>query len=270
MATYAIGDIQGCFATLQKLLEYIEFDPAKDSLWFTGDLVNRGPQSLATLRYVKQLGNKHRTVLGNHDLHLLALAHNAHPGWKDDTLSDILTAPDRDELLAWLASRPFLHYDKTLKYCLVHAGLAPAWSLSTAQALAEEMSRVLQSDTAADFFKNMYGDTPLQWTENLTGFDRWRCITNYFTRMRFCNADGSLDLTYKGNLASRPQTLLPWFNTPHRQNAELNIIFGHWAELNGVTHTPHVYALDTGCVWGFTLTAYCLETQKYSNCQRVY
>jgi bis(5'-nucleosyl)-tetraphosphatase (symmetrical) len=262
MATYAIGDIQGCFATLEKLLTHINFNTTTDSLWFTGDLVNRGPQSLETLRFVKQLGNNHHTVLGNHDLHLLAVAHGAHPGWKEDTLTAILEAPDKHELLDWLSAQPLIHHDAKLGYTMVHAGLAATWDLTQALALADEVSQTLQSKQADDFYTHMYGNEPDQWKNGLTGWDRLRCITNYFTRARFCYPDGSLELENKGTLESHPEALMPWFNVPHRKNADLEIVFGHWAALGGVTSTPKAYALDTGCIWGFSLTAMRLEDQK--------
>lgn len=254
MPTYAIGDIQGCFEPLQRLLEKIQFDPAQDTLWFTGDIVNRGPASLATLRFIKQLKNK-IVVLGNHDLHLLAVAHGAHVGWPDDTLQDILTAPDRDELLAWLQQQPILHFDK---YLLVHAGLAPSWDLLTAQKLAREVETALQ-DNAKEFFHHMYGNQPNQWHEDLTGWNRLRCITNYFTRARFCYADGSLELHKKGKTAEK---LFPWFQLPERASRDIPILFGHWAALGGETHTANTFALDTGCVWKHCLTAMRLEDQQ--------
>jgi bis(5'-nucleosyl)-tetraphosphatase (symmetrical) len=262
MASYAIGDIQGCFSALTRLLDHINFDAAKDILWFTGDLVNRGPQSLETLRFVKQLGSQHRMVLGNHDLHLLALAHQAHSGWRDDTLSAVLTAPDRDELLTWLAAQPLIQYDVELDYCMVHAGLASSWDLATAMALSNEVGRVIQSDKASEFYHHMYGNQPDQWNESLQGWDRLRCITNFFTRSRFCYMDGSLELTHKGTLDSHPEELMPWFQVPDRVSEDLRIVFGHWAALGGVTDTARMFALDTGCVWGFSLTAMRLEDQE--------
>lgn len=255
MATYAIGDIQGCFEPLQRLLAKIQYDPNQDTLWFTGDMVNRGPASLHTLRFIKQLDNK-QIVLGNHDLHLLAVAHGAHAGWPEDTFTDILTAPDRDELLSWLKQQPLLHYDEKLGYLMVHAGLASSWDLVTAQKLACEVETILKSPSAIEFFRSMYGDFPNQWNNNLIGWDRLRCITNYFTRARFCHPDGSLALEKKGKIA---ENLLPWFQLPNRTTADLNILFGHWAALGGVTHTPRVFALDTGCIWGYCLTAMRLE-----------
>lgn len=262
MATYAIGDLQGCLTPLEKLLTKIHFDPASDTLWFTGDLVNRGTQSLQTLRFVKNLGAQHRIVLGNHDLHLLALAHHAHPGWEDDTLTDIFNAPDRLELLSWLQQQPLIQNDESLGYTMVHAGLAPGWTLQAALALAQEVQTVLQSEQATEFFQHMYGNLPDQWCEDLRGWDRLRCITNYFTRARFCYADGRLELEEKGNLAAQTKKLMPWFQAPNRLNANLKIIFGHWAALAGVTNTPNTFALDTGCVWGFCLTAMRLEDKQ--------
>jgi bis(5'-nucleosyl)-tetraphosphatase (symmetrical) len=257
MSTYAIGDIQGCLDPLLRLLDHIAFNPAEDTLWFTGDLVNRGPASLETLRFIKELGNK--IVLGNHDLHLLAVAHGAHEGWAEDTLSDILTAHDKIELLEWLRHQQLMHHEN--EFTLVHAGIAPMWDLATALSLAAEVESTLRSDNAGMYFQHMYGNHPKKWDNSLEGFDRLRCITNYFTRMRFCYADGSLDLKNKGTLASHTADTMPWFQVPHRQNTDLNILFGHWAALAGVTHTPKVFALDTGCVWGYCLTAMRLEEQ---------
>ena len=262
MTTYAIGDIQGCFSALEKLLEKIHFDPTQDVLWFTGDLVNRGPQSLETLRFIKNLGKQQRTVLGNHDLHLLAIDQGYHPGWRDDTLIPILQAPDREELLDWLAQQPLLHHDAELDFVMVHAGLAPAWNLATAQQLAHEVEIVLQSNQRNLLLENLYGNEPIQWDVNLTGWNRLRCIINYFTRVRFCHADGSLELKTKEHTSKAPPDLLPWFQDPLRKTQTVNIIFGHWAALGGVTNTPHTFALDTGCVWGNCLTAMRLEDQQ--------
>jgi bis(5'-nucleosyl)-tetraphosphatase (symmetrical) len=258
MPTYAIGDIQGCYSALQDLLTLIQFDKNNDTLWFTGDLVNRGPQSLETLRFIKSLGKKQITVLGNHDLHLLAVSHGAHSGSPDDTLQEILAAPDRDELLQWLSQQPLLHHDDSSGFIMVHAGLAASWDLDLAKQLAHEVEQVLQSENNHDFFRHMYGNHPDLWDANLTGYDRLRCITNYFTRARFCYPDGRLELKNKGKV-EHAEKLIPWFNVPDRKNKNLKIIFGHWAALGGVTNTPNVFALDTGCIWGFTLTAMRLE-----------
>lgn len=259
---YAIGDVQGCFSILQKLLDHIQFEPSKDRLWFCGDLVNRGPQSLETLRFIKQLGNQHIVVLGNHDLHLLALYHHAHPGWKEDTLQPILTAPDCDELMHWLSQKPLFYHDPSSDFVMVHAGLAPSWDLQTAKRLAHEVEAMIRSNEASDFFHHMYGNEPERWSEQLRGWDRLRCITNYFTRCRFCHRDGRLELKSKGTLKSSSDDLIPWFDVKSRVNAELKILFGHWAALGGVTNVPNTYALDTGCVWGYKLTAMRLEDEK--------
>lgn len=261
MSTYAIGDIQGCFFALQQLLTRIQFNPQHDTLWFTGDLVNRGPDSLATLRFIKSLGDKHRIVLGNHDLHLLAVAAGAHAGWEEDTLTPILQAPDRDELLTWLSQQPLLHYDAQLGYAMAHAGLAPTWDLDTALRLAQEVESAVRSTHARDFFSHMYSNQPEKWSETLTGWERLRCITNYFTRMRFCHVDGSLELKNKTNITEHID-VMPWFLVPQRVNTSVKIIFGHWAALGGVTHTENTFAIDTGCVWGYELTAMRLEDQQ--------
>lgn len=265
MATYAIGDIQGCFFALEKLLEKIQFDPANDVLWFTGDLVNRGPQSLETLRFVKNLGKQQKIVLGNHDLHLLALAHEAHAGWPDDTLASILKAGDRDELIDWLLHQPLLHHDETLGYTMIHAGLAHNWDLTLAKKLAHEVETILQSDQRKEFFLHMYGNEPTAWNENLSGWDRIRCIVNYLTRVRFCYPDGRMELKTKENVRADQTDLIPWFKIPDRRNANLKLIFGHWAALGGVTNTLNTFALDTGCIWGYCLTAMRLNDQAYFN-----
>jgi bis(5'-nucleosyl)-tetraphosphatase (symmetrical) len=259
MATYAIGDVQGCFEPLQRLFDQIQFNPEHDTAWFTGDIVNRGPQSLETLRFIKQLGKAQRMVLGNHDLHLLAVAMHAHQGWKEDTFQDILTAPDRDDLIHWLQYQPLLHLDESLGYLMIHAGLAPSWDLSTARTLAYEIESALRSEHAVSFLQHMYGNHPAHWDEQLTGWDRLRCITNYLTRARFCHPDGQLELDKKGKNSPH---LIPWFNVEHRQPIPVNILFGHWAALGGITNTARVFALDTGCVWGRALTAMRLEDKK--------
>lgn len=264
MSHYAIGDVQGCYDALRRLLDKIQFSPEKDTLWFTGDLVNRGPQSLKALRFIKSLGAKHRVVLGNHDLHLLAVAAGAHPGWKEDTLQDILQADDREALLSWLKTLPLLHHDENLNYVMVHAGLAPSWDLKTAKALSLEVSNILQSDSSAIFLKEMYGDTPDQWSDHLTGWNRLRCITNFFTRVRFCDANGRIDLSNKSDDSHR-KDWLPWFKIPDRRSEDCRILFGHWAALAGVTNTANVYALDTGCVWGYCLTAMRLDDEMRVN-----
>lgn len=258
MSTYAIGDVQGCFSALEKLLTHINFDASKDVLWFAGDIVNRGSQSLEVLRFIKKLGEKHIVVLGNHDLNLLAVAYGVREKHKYDTLDAVLAAPDRDELLDWLRYRPLIHFDKQKNMALVHAGLASVWSIEQALSLASEVEYALQHDVLT-LIKTMYGDQPEKWNDHLTGDERLRCIINYCTRMRFCHKDGRLNLSYKGEIENKPADLTPWFEMPARKNANIDILFGHWAALNGKTNTPHIFALDTGCAWGHCLTALRLE-----------
>lgn len=261
MATFVIGDVQGCFQQLERLLSHIKFDPFSDTLWFAGDLVNRGPDSLSVLRFVRSLGDKHITVLGNHDLHLLAVAKGAAKLHREDTLYDILEAADCDQLLEWLLQRPLIHYDKEVNAVLTHAGIAPYWTIGKAVLLANEVENQLQSKDATAFLQVIYGNKPDLWDDTLTGYDRLRCIVNYFTRMRLCDAEGRLDFNYTGGLANCPPNLYPWFLVPHRFDEQVDILFGHWAALNGEVTVPYINALDTGCVWGNTLTAMCVETK---------
>jgi len=259
MTTWAIGDVQGCFDALQALLEKIHFDRARDRLWFTGDLVNRGPASLETLRFVKDLGERAVTVLGNHDLHLLAAAHGHARHSKHDTFDDVLAAPDRDELLDWLRRRPLLHHDAELGWTLIHAGLLPQWDLADAQRLATEADNVLRGPGMVDFFAHMYGDIPDHWREELRGHERTRVIVNAFTRLRYCDREGAMDLRFKGALGDQPPDLVPWFQAPHRRSRDARIVFGHWSTL-GPYDGDNVLALDSGCLWGRLLTAARLES----------
>jgi len=260
MAVYAIGDVQGCYAPMQQLLARLRFDPARDRLWFTGDLVNRGPQSLEVLRFVKSLEDRAVCVLGNHDLHLLAVAAGTAKSGKRDTLDDILRAPDRDELLRWLRTCPLLHHDADLGYTLIHAGLLPPWDLAQAQRLARETEIMLRSDRHPEFFRHMYGDLPDHWNENLHGFDRLRVIVNAFTRLRYCDLDGNMDLRPKGPPGSQPPGLLPWFQVPGRRSHGLKIIIGHWSTL-GLWQGDGVIGLDSGCLWGRSLSAARLDAE---------
>jgi bis(5'-nucleosyl)-tetraphosphatase (symmetrical) len=259
MAVYAIGDIQGCFDELQALLARLEFDPAIDRLWFAGDLVNRGPKSLETLRFVRGLGAGAITVLGNHDLHLLAAAHGSPLNRNDGSLRAILEAPDREELIDWLRRQPLLHHDATLGFTLVHAGLPPQWNLSLAQACAGEVEAVLRGDRPAEFFEHMYGNKPRQWSAELGGWERLRFIVNCFTRLRFCREDGRLDLKSKGPPGSQSPGYQPWFEVAGRASRDLNIIFGHWSTLGRCT-APGIYPVDSGCLWGGQLTALRIDT----------
>lgn len=254
MSIYAIGDLQGCYDEFRALLDKLQFDPEHDSLWLVGDLVNRGPRSLDCLRFVKSLDSSVICVLGNHDLHLLALAEGVGSS-RDAGLQSILDAPDRDELLDWLRRHPILHYDATLDHCMVHAGIYPRWTLGEAQQYAAELEQVLHGDNHHEFFRHMYGDQPAQWSEQASGWDRLRFICNSFTRMRFCNTDGSLELHAKGSADQPPPGCYPWFEHPRRVTVETNILFGHWSTL-GLRIQDNVHALDTGCVWGGQLTAY--------------
>jgi len=262
MATYAIGDIQACFDELMQLLEVLHFDPSRDRLWFTGDLVNRGSQSLEVLRFVKSLGDKAVAVLGNHDLHLLAIAGGDSHLRPKDTFMDVLEAYDRNDLLSWLQQRPLLHHDARLGYTLIHAGLPPQWDLATAQACAEEAERMLRSADAFAFFRQMYGDHPRQWRADLSGVERLRLIVNSFTRLRFCDADGNFALQYKGAPGTQPAEFMPWFQVPGRKSAGLKIIFGHWSTLDRY-QGDGVYNLDSGCVWGRSLTALRLDDGQW-------
>lgn len=266
MATYAIGDVQGCYDELRRLLDHIAFDPNTDTLWFTGDLVNRGPASLATLRFVRGLGERAVTVLGNHDLHLLAISERVddHEG-DGDSLRDVLGAADRDELLHWLRHRPLLHHDPALNFTLIHAGLPPQWDLAMAHSCAQEVRSVLQGSSYRDFLVHMYGNQPECWSAELEGWERWRFITNCFTRLRFCSADGRLLLDAKGPPGSQPPPYMPWFEVPTRASKGLRIVFGHWSRL-GLRLGGGVYGLDTGCLWGGALTALRLdgEPQPFS------
>lgn len=261
MPTYVIGDIQGCFKQFEALLKEINFDNQRDCLWFTGDLVNRGKNSLLVLRYIKSLGDKHIVVLGNHDLHMLAVACGASEITPHDTFTDVLNAKDRDELIDWLRFCPLLHVDHATGFVMSHAGLAPAWTVEQASKLAKEVECVLKEDPIL-FLQHMYGNEPDHWDDNLRGFERLRVITNYLTRMRYCHSDGRLELTFKGKLQDKPEQLLPWFDVPQRRNKDAKILFGHWAALGGEVDVANVYALDTGCVWGNSLTAMRLEDEK--------
>jgi len=252
MALYAIGDLQGCYEELQQLLKKITFDPSKDRLWFVGDLVNRGPASVECLRFVKSLGPLAVTVLGNHDLHLLAAAEGFRKPHKNDTLDDILNASDRDDLLDWLRQRPLMHFDHG--HVLVHAGLLPDWSVEKALSLAREVENQLQAANYRDFFAMMYGDKPAQWDDALTGFDRLRIVVNAMTRLRFCTQQGRMDFDAKGETDAAPVGHLPWFEIPNRKSADVPIVFGHWSAL-GLRMESNFIALDSGCVWGGKLTA---------------
>jgi bis(5'-nucleosyl)-tetraphosphatase (symmetrical) len=265
MATYAIGDVQGCFSALRRLVELIRFDPARDRLWFVGDLVNRGTESLAVLRYVKGLEPAALTVLGNHELHLLAVAAGVLPPHRKDTFHDVLTAPDREELLAWLRRQKLAHREGgTL---LIHAGLLPQWTAQRAVELAREVEPLLQSDGYADFLGYLYkvgyltNGGPRRWADDLAGFERWGVVANALTKLRVCSADGDMHLSHKGSPESARPGFLPWFEVPGRCSADATVIFGHWAAL-GLKIRDRVLSLDSGCVYGRQLTAVRLEDRQ--------
>ena len=252
MATYAVGDIQGCYSMLRKLLDSIGFEEGRDKLWVAGDLVNRGPESLETLRYLRQLGKRCRAVLGNHDLHLLGMAYGIRKSQTGDTLDAILAAPDRDELLHWLRHRPLVHLSRKKACLMVHAGVPPHWDEQTITERARELEEVLQGPDALDFFRDFYGKKQANPRLNAT--------TDYFTRMRFCTEDGRLEFAHKASRA--PEGFAPWFSHKHQRKEALTVLFGHWAALEGKTDTPGYEALDTGCVWGGQLTALRLKDRK--------
>ncbi|MCK5897858.1 MAG: symmetrical bis(5'-nucleosyl)-tetraphosphatase [Methylococcales bacterium] len=252
MAIYAIGDIQGCYDDLLRLVDRLQFDPKKDQLWFAGDLVNRGDKSLETLRYVKGLGDSAISVLGNHDMHLLAIAYLNKKIKPNSSLNAILKADDRDELVDWLRYRPLFHCND--RYGLLHAGLPPQWDIKQAQKMAAKVEATLQGKHFLAFLNGMYGDHPNHWSEDLKGLARLKFILNCFTRIRYCDEDGHLDFKHKGEIGSQPSFLKPWFQVKSRQSTNLKIIFGHWSTL-GFYEDDSCCGIDTGCLWGGQLTA---------------
>ena len=262
MACYVIGDVQGCFQQLQSLLAKIKFDPTEDQLWFCGDLVARGPDSLATLRFIRSLGKTAKVVLGNHDLHFLACAFGFAKPEPADRLDELLAASDLDDLVHWLQQQPLMYFEAERQLLLVHAGLAPYWPLSVALEAAAEVSFILKT-FPEKLFAVMYGNTPALWSDAQSEQDRWRFTINSCTRMRFCLENGALELKEKRH-PDEVSTLTPWYDfwkqTPHPE-----IFFGHWASLMGNSPVQGIHALDTGAVWGNYLTAYCIETaERYS------
>jgi bis(5'-nucleosyl)-tetraphosphatase (symmetrical) len=259
MPTYAIGDLQGCHDALLHLLDEIRFDPKADRLLFVGDLVNRGPDSLAVLRLVKSLGDAAICVLGNHDLHLLALAEGLGRIHKGDTLEPILAAPDRDELLHWLRHQKLAWREG--EFLMVHAGVLPGWTVDDTMQRAAEAESALRGPHYRDFFERMYGNVPIAWDNNLQGIERLRTIVNTFTRLRYCTAEGEMDFHHKGAPGTQPAGWLPWFDVPGRKSAGTTIMIGHWSTL-GLINRPDLIALDTGCLWGGKLTAVRLEDRQ--------
>jgi len=259
MAVYAIGDLQGCYDPFRTLLDNLKFDPASDTLWLTGDLVNRGPKSLKTLRFVMSLDDSVVTVLGNHDLHLLALARGAvQYSSRFETLRKILNAPDLDDMISWLRNRPLAHYDESLNTLLVHAGTHPKWSVQKTLARAAEVEAELQGNNYKKLLNRMYGNTPTRWSGNLSGYKRHRFIINCLTRMRMMSSDYHLNLTHAGPPWSTRRNLTPWYEFEDPAWAGTRVVFGHWSAL-GLIVLPNLISLDTGCVWGRQLTAVRLD-----------
>lgn len=263
MAVYAIGDVQGCFDELVRLLDLIKFNPKHDQVWLAGDLVNRGPKSAEVLRFAMAHPDSVKVVLGNHDLHLIANAVGVNDHHhKMDTMESVLNADDCDELINWLRQQPLFHHDENLGFSMVHAGVPPKWTLKKCCKRAREVEDVLRSDNWQDFFHNMYGNKPNKWSKELTGWDRLRYITNCFTRLRYCHDDGRLALKFKGGPKDKSAGELPWFEMPERKTQDDRIVFGHWSTL-GTGQYGNVFSLDSGAVWGDKLTAIRIDNKKY-------
>jgi len=259
MSTYAIGDIHGCLETFERLLEAIAFDPGADRLWCVGDLVNGGPDSLGVLRRVREFGERAIVCLGNHDLHLLAVATGAAEARESDTFHDVLEAPDLATWIDWLRHRQLVHRDND--WLMVHAGLLPDWTSDRATELAGETEDLLRSDHCESFLDDMYGNHPRRWRDDLGGIERHRLLVNATTRMRCLDADARIDFDYKRQLDGIPEDLMPWFRHPDRQSTDVEIVFGHWSAI-GYHREDRIHALDSGCVWGGALTALRLEDRE--------
>lgn len=263
MSVYVIGDVQGCYDSLVRLLEKVKFDQSQDQLWFTGDLVNRGPKSLETLRFVRSLAQNAISVLGNHDLHFLAVAYGKRPSKTSVQLDKLLKAPDLPELLDWLRHLPFIHTCKETQYLMVHAGIPPQWTIKKAIDEAKQVESVLQSPKFTDLLQNMYKKGPNNWSESLQKQQRWRYTINALTRMRFCTAEGELNLKHKGKINDQIENYAPWFSFKTRQDQHQRIVFGHWSAL-GIKQFENVYCIDSGCVWGRQLSALRLDKHVQS------
>ena len=261
MAVYAIGDLQGCYKPLQRLLKKIDFQPDRDTIWIAGDLVNRGPDSLATLRYLKSLGKSCIAVLGNHDLHLLAVHCGVRKLKKKDTLEEVLKAKDCDELIEWLRHCPILHHDPSRKITMVHAGIPPIWTIREARQRATQLEKALRAKDYTEFLAYLFSKDKLNaWHKTYDRRSRQKMIANYFTCMRFCDHNGRLDLDNK--TAHPKKGYYAWFQFPDSPVYKKTIVFGHWAALEGDSGRKHIHAIDTGCVWGRELTALNLKTFK--------
>ena len=262
MSTYAIGDLQGCYSAFRKLLDKLDFQPDRDTLWLTGDLVNRGPNSLETLNFIRSLGSSVISVLGNHDLHLLAVAEGLREFKSKDSFHDVLASDQRDEILYWLRNQKLIHTDNHLRYTMVHAGIYQTWNLQDALSFGKEVETILQSDDYHTLLPHLYGNEPSIWDDSLANWDRLRFIANVFTRMRYLTDNLELDFMTKTPVEDAPEHLKPWFDYEVKSLHETRIVFGHWSALRGKTGLPNVQAIDTGCVWGFDLTALNLETDQ--------
>lgn len=261
MAIYVIGDIQGCYKSLRKLIKLIRFKPNSDQLWFCGDLVNRGPQSANVLRYIMDLGDSAKCVLGNHDLNLLAVAYGKRQSKMLDTLDDILDAHDSSEILEWLRHRPLFYRSKEYQACIVHAGIYPAWSIRKTKKLAKEVQQVLRQGDYVKYLNKMYGKQPVHWDEKLKGWDRLRFITNVMTRMRYLDTSGALDFDIKCSPGKQPPGFQPWYKIDGRRKQSWRVFYGHWSTL-GLHSENNAICLDTGCLWGGKLTAARIDTKK--------
>ncbi len=266
MARYAIGDLQGCYQPLRQLLDQVQFDPSADQLWLVGDLVNRGPDSLHTLRFLYRIRDSLRITLGNHDLHVIALAKGYTDRGRHPSLEALLNAPDCLELINWLQQQHLVYRDPRGDYLMSHAGIPAIWTSEQALSLAQELEKVLRSDQAKAFFLEMYGNKPLRWQDNLSGQDRLRTITNYLTRMRVCRQDGTLELKYKGAVDAIPAGYRPWFEWQPPGSRNETQLFGHWAALEGNTQREDIIALDSGCVWGRCMTLFDLDKRLFHRC----
>jgi bis(5'-nucleosyl)-tetraphosphatase (symmetrical) len=263
---YAVGDLQGCLAPLQCLLDQVSFNPQRDQLWLVGDLINRGPDSLDTLRYLYNIKESLHITLGNHDLHCIALARGTTERGRHPTLQALLNAPECDELMHWLLQQALVRKSDDGRYLMSHAGIPSAWTSEQALALSREVETVLQSPHVDDFFRNMYGDEPLTWDDSLTGYDRLRAITNHLTRMRICDATGKLELSFKGIAANIPAPYRPWFEWQAEGSRSETLIFGHWAALECETNRSDIIALDSGCVWGRHMTMLDMDSGELHRC----
>jgi len=269
MSTYAVGDIQGCYEEFARLLDEVDFRTDRDQLWLLGDLINRGPDNLSVVRRVMKMGDAAVTVLGNHDLHFLAVHRGGHTANRGDTFSDLLESSRVDDISEWYRHQKLVHRDKALGYAMAHAGIPHLWKIRQTLDLAGEVEEVIRGPSCEHFFQNMYGNVPDHWEEGWDGMERWRIITNYLTRMRLIDCHGTLDFSHKGALEDAPDGFLPWFRLRAERPLKQKLLFGHWAALEGHTGDDRIIGLDTGCVWGRSLSALCLEDGRMTQIQSV-